>query len=324
MTAGREARTQGEGSAGGKVILFGEHAVVYGVPAIAAGIDRGATAIATPDASGALAIGNTRARRGDASDLGRAFDALLSELDARDVGARVEVTLPPGCGLGASAAIGVAVGRAALDLIAPTADAAAAQDDGQRRAAVLRAAQAWERVFHGNPSGIDTAAAAEGGCIWFERDVGATPLAVGLPLQLAIGVAGPPASTKAMVESVARLAERRPTVMAKAMEGVRSLVNNARLCIEAGDAVGLGKLMDLNQMLLAGLHVSSEEIERACGIARESGALGAKLTGAGGGGAVIALTDGSPERVLAAWREAGIQGFAARVVAGAGSTGRSP
>jgi mevalonate kinase len=287
--------------AGGKLILLGEHAVVYGVPAIAAGLDIGADAMATRSAQTELAIDGTVARPGDGSELGRAFGALLAELGAPPFRVELRVAIPTGSGLGASAAIGVATARAVLE-------AWQRPVDGD---AVLRAASAWERVFHGNPSGIDTAAAAIGGCIWFDRDQGPKPLALGAPLTLAITVAGPPASTKQMVESVARLRQRRPELVEKAFSGIRSLAENARLCIEAGDTAGLGKLIDLNQMILAGLHVSTESIERACAIARAAGALGAKLTGAGGGGCVFALADTDPEPVLAAWRDAGYEPFSA-------------
>ncbi|HEY3498283.1 MAG TPA: mevalonate kinase, partial [Polyangiaceae bacterium] len=207
-----------------------------------------------------------------------------------------------------SAALGVAIARAVLEAAAP----------GQplERARVLEAAGAWERVFHGNPSGIDAAAAEGGGCIRFTREDGPEDVPLARTLPLAIAIAGPPASTRAMVEGVARLAERRPDSFAKTIAGITSLVDNARLCIEAGDLPGLGKLMDLNQMLLAGLMVSSEGIEGACASARQAGALGAKLTGAGGGGAVVALADLDPEPVLAAWRAAGLACFAAEVRAG--------
>lgn len=289
-------------SASGKVILLGEHAVVYGVPAIAAGLSRGARARARAAPASRLSVGGSHFTPGDETDLGRAFGALLGELGASTCEVELEVDLPVGAGLGSSAAMAVAVARAVIGI-----------EGGSDDARVLRAAMAWERVFHGNPSGIDTAAAAYGGCLWYTREEGATPIVLGVPLSLAIAVAAPPASTKAMVESVARLRERRPTVVEKALEGIRSLVRNARLALEAGDVPGLGGLLDLNHMILAGLHLSTEELEYARQIAREAGALGAKLTGAGGGGSVVALCDQDSEPVLTAWRKAGIECFGASV-----------
>ena len=96
-----------------------------------------------------------------------------------------------------------------------------------------------------------------------------------------VGSTGIASSTKSMVDAVARLRARRPEVVAKSFEGVRSLVKNARLAIEAGDRFALGKLMDLNQMLLSGLFVSSPEIERMCALAREAGAHGREAHGRG-------------------------------------------
>jgi mevalonate kinase len=184
---------------------------------------------------------------------------------------------------------------------------------------------AWERVFHGNPSGVDAAVSASGGCVYFRRnDPGAAPAPPSIEpvlvkggLVLAIGSTGVPSSTKTMVDGVARLRERRPEIAQKSFEGIRALVQNARLAIEAGDKFALGRLMDLNQMILSGLFVSSEEIERMCSLARDKGAFGAKLTGAGGGGSVVALAQSAAgaEKIIEAWRAAGFDGFVARVAA---------
>ena len=287
----------------GKLILLGEHAVVYGVPAIAVGLERGAEAEAAPSPSPSLRVGERAALPGDGSDLGQAFAALLAALGESNVAVRASLQVPAGSGLGASAALGVAIARAVLD--------ARGLPNDRRR--VLAAAAAWEGVYHGNPSGIDAAAAESGSPILFDKSSGPVPIILGRDLVLAVGLAGPPASTKLMVESVARLRERRPALVDQALEAIRVLVNNAKLCLEAGDLPGLGSLMNYNQMLLAGLFVSTEGIERCAALAREAGALGAKLTGSGGGGAVVALCDGDFEPILAAWRSAGIECFGSYV-----------
>jgi len=295
----------GAGNACGKVILLGEHAVVYGVPAIAVGIERGVRAQARVLAEGPsrlrvrgweIEVDETEAHK----DLARAFRALL------DVGrapyplrVEAEVDLPPGGGLGCSAALGVAVARA----VEPNASLAR----------ISQRAMAWERIFHGNPSGIDSAVAASGGCIQFEKGRGIEPVRTA-SLMLVIGHTGMASSTKSMVESVARLRARRSEVVDKAFDAIHSLVRNARLAIEAGDRFALGRLMDLNQMLLSGLFVSTPEIEQMCAAARNAGAFGAKLTGAGGGGCVVALVNhASADAVLEAWRAMKLEAFITRV-----------
>ena len=314
-TAGGQGAARHAGIACGKVIFLGEHAVVHGVPAVAVGIERGVRAYATPLESGPTRLivreWGVEVATDDERDLGRALRAVVeaSGIEA-PVSIEAQVELPPGGGLGCSAALGVAVARA-LDPRALT-------------NTITERVMAWERVFHGNPSGIDAAVTARGGCIAFTKGEGIRTIRIGAPLTLCIGNTGVASSTRAMVEAVAHLRERRPEIVHKSFEGIKSLVRNARLAIEAGDQFALGRLMDLNQMLLSGIFVSTTEIEQMCAIARAEGAFGAKLTGAGGGGCVVALVHGSAEaeRVLAAWKGAGYDGFATRVAA-AGRSGQS-
>lgn len=295
----------GVGRGNGKAVLLGEHAVVYGMPAIAAGIPLGATAYAEPNATSSLRIAERNAFQGDGSELAAALAQVQAELGVGPHRVEVDVNLPLGSGLGGSAAIGVAIARALL----------AARGEAESRERVLAGAAAWEGVFHGNPSGVDAAAAYYGGCIWFTKASGAEPLSVAVPLNLVVCLAGPPASTKEMVDSVRHLGERRPDLLGKSLSGIEALVKNARICIEAGDTSALGQLMNYNQMLLSGLFLSTPEIERACAVAREAGALGAKLTGAGGGGAVIALCGDSTQSVEAALKAEGFEAFVAQIAA---------
>jgi mevalonate kinase len=310
------------GTAHGKVILFGEHAVVYGVPALAVGIDRGAWAELreTTTTTSTLRVPGWNVDATDAVDeasppLARAFRDLLTATRDAQKAAGESVTgvvhveagaeLPPGGGLGCSAALGVAVARAIDPAAAP--EAIAARVD------------AWERVFHGNPSGIDAAVASLGGCVLFTRGAEGAPtierVRVPVALHLCIGHSGQASSTKSMVESVARIRERRPEITQKTFDAIHTLVKNARLAIADGDMRAIGQLLDLNQMLLSGLFVSTPEIEQMCGTARAAGAVGAKLTGAGGGGCVVALVEDATrgEAVLAAWKRDGFDGFAATV-----------
>lgn len=309
-----------EGYGSGKVILFGEHAVVYAVPGIAAGIDRGARAtVRLRDGArcSSLKLGDKTIESTDTSDdLARAFSSLLA-IEPASIPLQVEAVaeVPPGGGLGCSAALGVAIARA----VEAQLGSQAGEDLEQR---VFERGLAWEGVFHGNPSGIDTAAAALGTFLLYERGVGTRALEAPVDVWLAVGYSGSSASTKLMVESIARIKDTNSELFAKFLNGVRAIVDNAKLALDDADEKALGQLMDMNQMLLAGVLLSTEKIEAMCRIARESGALGAKLTGSGGGGSVIALGgmcargEGGSEAerrarsAAAAWQTAGFNGFA--------------
>jgi mevalonate kinase len=304
-----------EGRAFGKLILLGEHAVVYGAPALAAGIALHCHATAEATASGRTLRLHDQTCAADAAgdDLAKAFEALLAERPAPGhVAITVGGDLPAGVGLGFSATAAVAIARAVGAL------AGDAGDD-----AVRARAMAWERVFHGNPSGVDVAAAMRGGVTRFQRHEGRDPeiraIEVGAPFSLCVGLTGTRSSTRDMVSGLAALGRAQPELLRRSVDGIAVVVDNGVTAVEKGDARALGELMDMNQMLLAGLMLSTEALELLCQSAREAGALGAKLTGSGGGGAMVALAgvgeegDRAGERILAAWRGHGYQGFSTRL-----------
>jgi len=280
----------------GKVILLGEHGVVYGHPALAAGLGVGVHATAHVSESDDDVIvarpWGVTARVGSEEPLALGLQAILegmpsdrlpgagSAADRRPrVRVEVDVELPGGAGLGCSAAIGVAV-TGALDELWSIERTDEARGDYSLR---------WERVFHGNPSGVDNAMAAVGGVALFRRGQPLQAVRVKKPLPLVIAHSGESSSTKEIVAMVARQRDAETERVDEAFEAIAALVNNAKLAVEAGDLKGLGQLFDLNQMLLAGLMLSTEKLEELCRVAREEGALGAKLTGAGAGGCMIAL-----------------------------------
>jgi hydroxymethylglutaryl-CoA reductase len=308
------------GYAPGKVILFGEHAVVHGQPAIAAALDRGIrVAVTERDADDGPVLRSNNAAlptrcRPDPGGEGpeRLRQALAVLRDALGPRARrlhfsVDGAIPAGAGLGSSAALAVALLRGAHALFDRTLD-----DD-----ALIERAFALERVFHGNPSGVDHTTIVRGGVLLYEREAGAavgraTALTLPRPLRLAVAVAGPHAGTANAVGALRDRARRHPAHYQHLYDGIGALARAARTHLEAGAFGAVGELMDLNQGLLNALGVSTPAIESLCAIARERGASGAKLSGAGGGGAVIALVDdGDPEAVVRAFAAAGYAAFSA-------------
>lgn len=303
---------EGRGTACGKVILLGEHSVVYGRPAIAAGLPRGASARATWGEGAAsestlhVVPWDVTVRPDGERSLAQAFGVLLREVGIdRAVAVEGKVELPGGSGLGSSAALGVAVLRALDDL------RGVARDE----ASMLACSLAWERVFHGNPSGVDNAMAIAGGLAWYVRGEPIAKVRARRALRLVVGDSGEPCSTRITVGEVARQHEKNRERMEKQFDAIAAIVRNGRLAIEAGDGRALGQLFDMNQSLLAGMLISTGTLEEMIGAARAAGALGAKLTGGGGGGCMIALADGaeSAERVRAAIEALGKRAFVALV-----------
>jgi mevalonate kinase len=322
----------------GKVILLGEHGVVHGRPALAAALSAGCRASAEPaDATGLVIEADTDAPCFGAADspaakssrsqagpvvvladsppypdelretLRRAFCAVLEGYPEKRPGLQIRVKrgLPPGAGLGCSAALAVSVVRALDGALGMQRDARQVAEESMR----------WERVFHGNPSGIDSAIASSGGMALFRR--GKPPQSVNSPIQplLVIGHSGQSASTRAMVEKVARLhAEERKKVEA-IFDEMAELVLCGSAALGAGDALALAELMDRNQVLLQQLGVSTPRLDEMCRQALGAGAAGAKLTGSGGGGCMIALVEGqlSAEKVQRALERMGCGAFVASV-----------
>jgi mevalonate kinase len=287
----------GSGFGRGKVILLGEHAVVHGEPALAGALARGVRAAAAAGpAQLRVAPWGIEARPDGAAPVDRAFAAILAATGAGPATVTAAAEIPVSAGLGSSAALAAAVARALCADEARVAEAVAAS----------------ERVFHGNPSGVDAAMALGGGFGRFTRAAGLVRF-VAAPVTLCVANTGRRRDTGALVAGVGARLAARPADTGALLRAIGVLVDEGIAALRGGDPVAFGAVMDRNQAALADLGVSCAEIETACALAKGAGALGAKLTGAGGGGCVVALAPGREDAVLAAWRGAGLEAFAAEV-----------
>lgn len=308
---------RGTGGAPGKVILFGEHSVVYGQPAVAAALGIGLGATATSgEGPPRLSIPAWRQRiqlkpQGAGFDaLDRGFAAALSAVGLDPLNTPVNVTLdgdlPPSVGLGSSAAFAVALVRA----LARYAGRALTLEDTRAAAAQV------EQVFHGTPSGLDHTVATLGGCLRFVRGPEGstyTPVALPRPLPVVVSWAPRQGSTRQAVAQVRAGYERWPALYTRHFEFMGQLAEAGCAALAAGDFEQVGALFDLNHGQLCALKLNNEDADQLVRLAREGGALGAKITGAGLGGAVIAVSPPDPAPLLAAFEAAGCPAFATTV-----------
>lgn len=291
-----------DAAAPGKIILFGEHSVVYGRPAIAVPVlDVTATASLTPVAGGnGLQI--------VAPDLGRSFSlqaappddplativkATLAHLGQPAPAGTLTVssTIPLGRGLGSGAAITAAAARAVAGYFGQS------LPPDQLSALVFEV----EKLYHGTPSGIDNTVIAFTQPVYFIKDKPIQRLRVARPFTVVIGDTGVSASTREVVGDLRRRRDAEPQKYEGYFDEIAVIARHAKLIIEQEitPLAALGKLMNENHEILATVGVSSPELERLVAAARRTGAWGAKLSGAGWGGNMIALSPPEPAAVEA-------------------------
>jgi mevalonate kinase len=177
-------------------------------------------------------------------------------------------------------------------------------------------------VLHGKASGVDVALAVHGGIGVFRKSTGLKKIQI-QPLRVLVGPSGAPRSTAAMVDRVA--SATAGSVDDARLRELGSLTDTGTASLLAGDLPALGKDMNRAHELLAGLGVSTPLLDGLCAVAREHGAYGAKLTGAGGGGSVIAIAPRDKEEaILASWKKASVNGFVATVGTQRGARRASP
>lgn len=278
-------------SAPGKIILFGEHAVVYGFPAIAAPVSSLRThAAIRPNPPGQTGLRivlptavDTMVVTREALDesLALTVDKTLKVLSAAEPNVTIEITsnIPIASGLGSGAAVSAALSRAicmALDR---------SIDNDTLNALVYEV----ERIHHGQPSGIDNTVIVYEQTVYFVRGQPIERFQVGVPLHLLIADTGQAASTKVTVSAVRDLYESHPRQIQPILQNIGHIVQQARSLAAAGEIEQVGALMTANHELLKRLTVSSDALDRLVETAIRAGACGAKLSGGGRGGNLIAL-----------------------------------
>ncbi|MBK9711666.1 MAG: mevalonate kinase [Kouleothrix sp.] len=316
-------------SAPAKLILCGEHAVVYGRPAIAlplAGIRARATVGGARPGSGISILARDLRRRWRLSDepanpLSELIARVLAYLAARppaqphagvpDLRISIQSTIPIASGMGSGAAVATALVRAL----------AAYLGHDLPPAEISALVYASEQRFHGTPSGIDNTVIAYELPIWFKRSNVQTfersnapliePIGIAAPFTLLIGDTGVRSATRAPVGEVRRRWQAEPDSYEALFDQVGALVAQARRALAQGDLAGLGPILSENHELLRQIGVSSPELDGLVGAAQAAGALGAKLSGAGWGGVMLALV--APERCEPVARALGAAG-AKRVI----------
>ncbi|WP_457754088.1 mevalonate kinase [Thermococcus sp.] len=308
-------------SAPAKIILFGEHSVVYGKPAIAAAIDLRTYVWAEFNKNGririeakdirvpGLTVSFSESEIYFETDYGKAAEVLsyvreainlVMEEAGQKKGVTVSITsqIPVGAGLGSSAAVAVATIGAVSKLLGLELS----------KEEVAKLGHKTELLVQGASSGIDPTVSAIGGFLYYENGNFEELPAIELPI--VVGYTGSSGSTKELVAKVRRSFEEMPDIITPILNSMGKVVEKAKEVILADYDKEikfqlLGRLMNINHGLLDALGVSTKSLSDLVYASREAGALGAKITGAGGGGCMYALAPGKQSEVATAIKIAG-------------------
>lgn len=305
------ARKSATASAPAKVILFGEHFVVYGKPAILASVDKRIYVNAAARNDNEVTVRSNMGfsgtfNRNDLAEikkksfksmvqpvLAAAYDAMHECEASTGLDLRIRAEFPYAVGLGSSAAISIATIAAVSSLFGRLSK--------QR---ICDMSLGAERIVHNNPSGADSAICTYGGLMLFNRTDGARSINSKMDLQLVIVDSGVKRVTGKLVSSVKKLHEDDPELFDDLSNMSGNLTARALKAVRGNDYAEVGALMTQNHSLLRRLGVSRTMLDKLVDVALKSGAFGAKMTGAGGGGCIIALVnEDSKKNVLRAMRK---------------------
>ncbi|MHA2053569.1 MAG: mevalonate kinase [Candidatus Hodarchaeales archaeon] len=301
----------GKGSGFGKTILFGEHFVVYGLPAMASAIGDYSEAIVQSEEGKGYELADNRPevpgykkKKFDEQKISIGNVLKFMNVDIENQKLKIELggNLTCASGVGASAASCVALARAINDEFELNWDDTKIND----------AAYEGEKGYHGTPSGIDNTASTFGGLVYFVRNLEGGPntmetIKLKKPVEMVIASSGKTANTTVVVGDVRKKKEEDPDWFSKIVEQYQRLITEGRENLEQMNLGRVGELMNKNHCLLQEITVSNDTLDEMVQIARDAGALGAKVTGTGRGGNINVLTPGKDlqDKVYNALTEAG-------------------
>jgi mevalonate kinase len=312
--------TKSKASAPAKVILFGEHFVVYGGPAILASINRRITVDARTTDENKVVIRTDIGVAGEystsaftiieggieaKSTLDPLYSAIRQVLSARNKKTGIEITIsssvPPSIGLGSSAAACVATVAAVNSLF----------QKKSSRQKICELAIESERLIHKNSSGADCYVSTFGGLIHYSKAKGFKEIKSKGPLTLVIASTGVRHSTGDLVAGVKKFRDRNESLFESIAKQAADICAHAQGAMASGRRDELGALMNENHAILRQIGVSHYKVDDLIDICGKAGALGAKITGAGGGGAVIALAANKQDsnKIASSAKAAGYESF---------------
>jgi mevalonate kinase len=266
------------GTGKAKTIFLGEHFVVYGCKAIGFGLDKKIEVEINRSSCFEICFGADE-------KIKEALEFFKNSLGVKNFKINIRNSeIPVASGLGSSAAFNVAAIRALSGEF----------DLGLADRQVCDLAFGAEKIFHGNPSGIDNTLSTFGGSIVFQKRPGNNliePLQIGSPLHLVMAHSGVKSGTKNMIDKVRAFKDENETVFSDILNAELIIVEQAITSVREGDLKKLGALMNANHKFLSTIGVSRIENEKIISISREYGALGTKVVGAGGGGFCAALME---------------------------------
>lgn len=299
----------GRGAGLGKTILIGDQFVLYGVPAIVSSLPYETVAdVQRIDGEGWILEDNRREvpgykeekKKQQAESINRILEVMKIDVKENPIKITYGGTLLAGSGVGASAASCVSLARALNDEFNLDLSIDEINHVG------------WEGEFayHGLPSGVDNTASTYGGLMLYEvrnNEKSFEKIPVSKPIEVVLGNSGITADTSVLRVMTEKQRQGNPKLFWSRLKTITEQVFNVREGLEAGDLEKVGKMMTENHEILIEMGLSHEKLISLCNLALEKGALGAKLTGGGMGGYMIALTPGKDlqERVASAIEKEG-------------------